>query len=58
MKATHTFQEDKNTTWFCQFMPHSREWMIWCERNEEKVRGTLIFRKRLNKEWKVIFKIK
>lgn len=58
MNTTFKFQESKNTEWMCQFLPMSREWMIWCERNGKQVRGTLTFRKRLNKEWKEMFNIK
>lgn len=58
MNSTFTFQESKNITWFCQFLPMSKTWMIWAERNGEELRGTLEFRKRLNKEWKEMFNIK
>jgi hypothetical protein len=50
-----TFQETQQVIWFCQWMPLGKDWMIWCERNGERVRGTLEFKKRLNKEFKDIF---
>ena len=52
------FQEDTNTIWFAQFLPFSKEWMIWCEKRGSEINGTRTFKKRLSKEWKDLFNIK
>ena len=53
-----TFQEDKNTIWFCVYLGFSKEWVIWAERNGKLIPQTKQFKKRLSKDWKEIFKIK
>ena len=56
--TTFRFQESETTIWFCVFLPFSKEWKIWCEKNGETIESTREFKKRLNKELKEIFSIK
>lgn len=55
---TFTFNESVNIQWCILWLPTSKEWMMWCEKNGSLVWGTREFRKKLNSDIKKMFGIK
>jgi hypothetical protein len=54
----YTFTESEKVTWFLTYLPTSKEWLMYAERNGIVIQQTKEFRKRLNKEIRETFNIK